>query len=424
MRAIQYIIITLSLTALCATAGAQNPVPIDTLDFAHFENDTLSFDTATSNLIPFFKKMDEVIESGKGNINIMHIGGSHVQAGTMSHRIRYNLLSDFPDHIARRGMIFPYSVAPKCNNPADYRVSKNTTFSLIRNVYKDIERPLGVTGIAVYTSDTSAEIKIRLNTPELTFPTKRIILLGYPDGTWALDYDVRVVPSIVIGEDEYYPSSIDTNARRYVYDVPTMKDSFLIKINNYDHTTFTLTGILLDDDAPGLTFHSIGVNGAQVSSYLKCVDFEEDLQLINPDLVIFGIGINDAAAAGFDTIAFKNNYMELVRRIRTVNPDCAFIFLTNNDSYKRVKKKYSVNHNGELARDVFYRLADETNGAVWDQFDIMGGLRSMDKWRIAKYAQYDRVHFTAKGYNLIGDLFYNAFIRAWQQCRSANQKSK
>ena len=407
---------------LYVTATAQSPVPVDTLSFAHFENDTLAFDPATSHLPDFFRKMDDVIATGKGNINILHIGGSHVQAGTMSHRIRRNLLKDFPDRIARRGMIFPYSVASKCNNPADYRVSKNVVFSLIRNVYKDIDRPLGVTGIAVYTSDTTAQIKIRLNDSTLAFPTSRIILLGYPDSTWALDYDVRVVPSVVIGEDEYFPSSIDTNLHRYVYNVPTMKDSFLLRINNYDHTTFTLTGILLDDDAPGLTFHSIGVNGAQVSSYLKCKDFETDLPLIHPDLVIFGIGINDAAAAGFDTVAFKSNYLELVRRIRTVSPDCAFIFLTNNDSYKKVKKKYSVNHNGELARDVFYRLAAETGGAVWDQFDIMGGLRSMDKWRIAGYAQYDRVHFTVKGYKLIGDLFYNAFVGAWKKARNTSQK--
>ena len=228
---------------LYVTATAQSPVPVDTLSFAHFENDTLAFDPATSHLPDFFRKMDDVIATGKGNINILHIGGSHVQAGTMSHRIRRNLLKDFPDRIARRGMIFPYSVASKCNNPADYRVSKNVVFSLIRNVYKDIDRPLGVTGIAVYTSDTTAQIKIRLNDSTLAFPTSRIILLGYPDSTWALDYDVRVVPSVVIGEDEYFPSSIDTNLHRYVYNVPTMKDSFLLRINNSDHTTFTLTGI-------------------------------------------------------------------------------------------------------------------------------------------------------------------------------------
>ena len=59
---------------------------------------------------------------------------------------------------------------------------------------------------------------------------------------------------------------------------------------------------------------------------------------------------------------------------------------------------------------MFYRLAKETDGAVWDLFDIMGGLGSMTKWRDAKLGQSDRIHFTPAGYILLGDLFFNAFL--------------
>ena len=58
-----------------------------------------------------------------------------------------------------------------------------------------------------------------------------------------------------------------------------------------------------------------------------------------------------------------------------------------------------------------FKLAEATQGAVWDQFNIMGGLGSMAKWQAKGLAQKDRVHFTVSGYNLIGDLFYNAFIK-------------
>jgi hypothetical protein len=99
-------------------------------------------------------------------------------------------------------------------------------------------------------------------------------------------------------------------------------------------------------------------------------------------LVIFGIGINDAHEKSFDTVLFKNNYLALCDSIRKVNPKCAFIFVTNNDSYRKTgRKRYAVNTNGPLARDVFYRLAALTDGAVWDQFEIMGGLKSMEKWQ-------------------------------------------
>jgi lysophospholipase L1-like esterase len=58
-----------------------------------------------------------------------------------------------------------------------------------------------------------------------------------------------------------------------------------------------------------------------------------------------------------------------------------------------------------------YELADEVGGAVFDQFEIMGGLHSMEKWRLAKLAQNDRVHFTKTGYELMGKLLFNAIIR-------------
>lgn len=397
-------------------AHAQNswvPKSIDTLAYAHFDCDTLSFSLDTSNIVGFFQKFENVVATRKGNVNILHLGASHVQAGTMSHRIRRNMLLSDPGIVARRGMIFPYSAAAKCNNPSDYKVSKTAPFALTRNVYKNIDRPLGVTGIAVSTADSLSEIKITMNDPQLTFATERIILLGFSDSN-------KVVPTVVVDTVAYLPTEVDTILRRYVFDdIPAVTDSFKIRIEGRDSAVFTLTGILLDNNAQGITFHSLGVNGASVSSYLKCAYFESDMELIQPDLVIFGIGINDAAASPFDTLEFERNYLKLIDKIKRVNPDCSFVFITNNDSYRKVsRKKYSVNTNGLLARRVFYRLAQETGGAVWDQFDIMGGLRSMDKWRIDKLAQTDRVHFTVKGYQLLGDLFYNAFLDAWNKSRT------
>jgi lysophospholipase L1-like esterase len=167
---------------------------------------------------------------------------------------------------------------------------------------------------------------------------------------------------------------------------------------------------------PGFTFHSIGVNGAAVPDYLRCQHFTRDLRMLHPDMVIFGIGINDANAQDFDTALFRANYRALVDSIRTINPDCAFIFITNNDCFRRKsRKRYEVNRNGLLARDVFYRLAKETDGAVWDQFEIMGGLKSMDRWYKAKLAQKDHVHFTVAGYQLVGNLFTNALFEAYNQ---------
>ena len=55
-------------------------------------------------------------------------------------------------------------------------------------------------------------------------------------------------------------------------------------------------------------------------------------------------------------------------------------------------------------------LAAEYGGAVWDQYAIMGGSRSSALWRGKGLMRPDRIHFTAEGYRLVGDLLYNALI--------------
>lgn len=379
-------------------------IPVDTLDFAHFDADTLAFDMESSLLVPFFEKLDAATANQMQNISILHIGGSHVQAGTMSHRIRQNILAAYPDAIGGRGLIFPYSVAPKCNNPADYRVKGSRTFGLTRNVQKELDCNLGLTGIAVHT-DTFAEIRFTLNDPTLPFETDTIVVFGYDEcGTSS--------PCLLINDLGFETVLNDSAHHRFVYACPNYTREFTLQFDADSGNRFTLTGVQLISRTSGITVHSVGVNGASVPSYLACLDFENDLQWLHPDLVIFGIGINDAAGNNFDTLEFKNNYLKLIDKIKKTNPNCAFIFITNNDSYKKAGRKRVVNKNGLLVQQTFYRLAKETKGAVWDQFDIMGGLKSMQKWQNKKLAKNDKIHFTVAGYQLLGDLFFNAFMEA------------
>ena len=130
-------------------------------------------------------------------------------------------------------------------------------------------------------------------------------------------------------------------------------------------------------------------------------------------LFIFGIGINDANVpyGQFDTTAFKNNYNDLIERIERVSPGCALLFITNNDCCYRVSRRTRIpNKNGPLVEKAFISIAREHGGAVWNMFDIMGGLGSMSLWQKAGLARPDKVHFTPEGYELLGDMLYNAIV--------------
>ena len=148
-----------------------------------------------------------------------------------------------------------------------------------------------------------------------------------------------------------------------------------------------------------------------LSSYLRCTMFDEHLKALQPDLVIISIGTNDTYTRNFNRELYKSRYESLLEIIKTAAPGVSIILTVPNDSY--LYKRY-LNHNTAEARKVIFELAKEYNCAVWDFYTIMGGLNSAYVWYINRLMRYDKLHFTVKGYVHKGDLFFNAFLKAWE----------
>ena len=399
------LLLSVLLFALALCASAQGPVKrrIPDCPFARFDRNFLIYPGDSAAMERFFDKLDELLFTGKGNISIMHIGGSHVQAGVFSQEMRDNILNLFPGITAGRGMVFPFM---KTNTPSSYFITRTGEWNYCRNAVA-FDTRLGLAGASVTTCDTTASFTIvtREKSPSNFSPNfdfNLVKILGYGDND-------TIEPVVHFNGDTLYGIHNEDEGS-YTFLLPDFTDSLYVDFNQV-HGTFTVTGVLLDNGMPGITYHGIGVNGARVESYLRCEDFERDLHLVKPDLVIFGIGINDAAADTFTKEKFMSDYNALIDIILEVNPDCALLFITNNDSYKRIRKnKYQVNPNGTVVEEAFLELGQEHNAAVWDLFDIMGGLKSMETWQHHDLAKKDKIHFTTAGYTLLGDLLFNALM--------------
>ena len=413
MRRTVYLLII--IVNLCNLYAGDFHVEIPEYKWINYQSNRIRIPGNDSTRInAFFQRFDSLSYHKAGKINIMHIGGSHVQADMFSNQVRRNLDRINGDLRPSRGYIFPFSVA-KTNNPKNYSVQYTGEWKSARNVQKNREIPLGVGGIAVYTNDPFAEISVRLNTDELDkrWDFDKLKLIGYTENNNPTMRPVLKYNDSILIEAEHDPDS-----RIYLFSLPELTDSFTIRFVQEDSIPqmFILDGFIPQKDENGIVYHAIGVNGASVSSYLESEHFEDELQLIAPDLVIFAIGINDASSRDFTEQSFIDNYNELIRKIKRVSPDCAFLFITNNDSFRKIaRRKYAVNRNGLIVQKAFYRLAEQNQGGVWDLFTIMGGLNSMQKWEKEGLARIDKVHFTQKGYSLIGDLFYNALIDYYMQ---------
>lgn len=350
--------------------------------------------------------LDRLLFHGEGQVNVVHIGGSHLQADLWSQQARQRMQQLAPGVRSARGAAFPYGLA-RTNNPWWYQVDGRGAWTTVRNVTRADTSTLGLAGISITTKDTAATVRL--------FPRKD------SDVPWTPFQSVRVLHRMDSAFDVLAWSPDTTlHIRRTVHPkegytaflFSRAVDSLELRFTRSDSTarSFTLLGLLLEREAPGLVYHAVGVNGASTASYLRCQRFTADLALIDPQLVIFSVGINDAHDLEFDPKRFKRNYVELIARVRAAAPDASILLTTNSDSFF---KRKVANRNAFKVREVMRELAVEEGVAVWDLFGVMGGLGSIAKWEAAGYAQKDRIHLNRKGYTLLGDLQVAALMEAY-----------
>lgn len=351
----------------------------------------------------FFEKLDTMLRTGEGRINIVQIGGSHIQAGTFSGQIRTRLQQLNGEMNAGWGFMFPYRIA-HTNSPFGYYIRYTGFWQTCRNIEKRKNDLLGVGGISATTTSQKASLTILLEKEnKLDYRFNNIRIFYNKDKS---NYSVSIDSSLVKQQ---------TEGDGFVeFQLNDLADSLHISIQkiNDQSGSFSLYGITTESAPNGFLYHSIGVNGAHVPAFLRCQLFEKQLAQLKPDLVILGLGINDAYGRRFSQKRFEEHYSELIERIRRAAPNTAIIFTTNNDSY--LYRRY-VNKNGLKVEESMFNLAKKYQTGVWDMFEVMGGLNSIVLWQKNHLARYDKIHFTHEGYSLLGDLFFSALMQDFEQ---------
>jgi len=374
-------------------------------DCVHPEASVLQFPGSRAAQDGFYAKLDMLVETGMGNVNIWHIGGSHVQAAVFPNRIMNGL--DSLTVRGDRGFLFPHRLAGT-NSDQSYRMTTTGEWvAPILTKSSEERRPrYGITGYGARTSSPDASVGCRLNpdgSGRWTFESVRV--LGYGSSPRAYPYIICLADTLRF--------DFEAETQSYLFDLPAPTDSVVIRFHIPAGEEFTLNGLQPVSWRAGVNYFASGVNGAALPSWLdRCEDLERDLRLVRPDLAILAVGINDSAvsAKDFKPEKFKENYRRLIAMVRRVNPDCAFIFVTNNDSYRYVRRGMTYNTNTETVRRAMMELAEEYGAGVWDLYAVMGGAHSVEKWRDAGLVKYDRLHFTDVGYSLLGDLFVEALM--------------
>lgn len=372
--------------------------------FVNIDKSKLYFSKDSSKFMDFYKKIDELKQGKRKKINIIHFGGSHIQAGFWT-EVLMNGFQSMGNFKGGGTYIFPFKIV-NSNSPHFFKSFTTGNWIRKRNALKkEMCENLGLAGMAGITNDSANTFGFNLlkNNHHQSFNSLRV----YHNFNSSFEFSIANQTGLHFIRKEF-------KSRSYTeFTFETFIDSINFNLIRKDtsHKDFMIRGFSIENSDPGFYYASIGVNGASTSSYLRCQEFASELESLPPDLVIFSLGVNDTHDPNFSKENFKANYDSLIRIIRTVSPSCNFLFTTVTDNYMNRK---TSNKRPIKAQEAIYELTEKHHAAVYDMYAVMGGYKSMYKWYKAGLAARDKVHFNGRGYNMLAGLMFDAINRSYK----------
>ncbi len=395
MNQIRFYIIIILLNVLNLSVKSQEFC--DSLPFIKCEANFITNPGNDSCLNNFTQKFNNLKTNKKQVLQIVHIGDSHLQAGFFTEKIKQQLFMQFSnDSFAAPGFIFPYTIA-ETNNPFFFKVNYSGNWEWCKNIDKEKICKLGLSGITVQTKDTAVTISIKMRNFKYDYPAK---------------YYFNKIKILHNSNEEVIIQINNKKAETFdgysLIELPTLEDSISIEINQPENSQFELYGIFLENTISQINYHTIGVNGATAQSYLQYDYFSSHLKMINPDLIIISLGTNEAYDADFRKTEHEYILKDLIYQIRDVSPSAAIILVTANDHLKN--RKY-LNPNIQDVNANILKVCKEFKLNFWDFYTIMGGEQSILEWYEKGLSGEDKLHFKRAGYEIQGELFFNALMK-------------
>lgn len=190
------------------------------------------------------------------------------------------------------------------------------------------------------------------------------------------------------------------------------KDTILTNIAFIDskdkRSEYNLSGIVLENDKPGVVYHSIGVNGAKVSDYNKYPLFFKQLPVLNPDLVIISLGTNESFGK-WSAPYYMDQLRQLVQNIKNTNPNAVILVTTPPPSLFRRKNP------NEFIEGYREAMVQSKEYVVWDLLSRLGGINAPKGKALSDMMARDKVHYTKDGYEEQGRLFATDFLTAYDR---------
>jgi lysophospholipase L1-like esterase len=162
-----------------------------------------------------------------------------------------------------------------------------------------------------------------------------------------------------------------------------------------------ILGVALEG-ASGAIYSPLAFNGARLSWTRAIPDglFQAQMKAEAPDLVILAFGTNEANEPEFSPDQYRRELDATLARFEQAAPRAALLLVGPPDGQLR------QGTSGSLSSVIaIQKAAAEARGGLFvDQREAMGGPGSMESWFRQGWANRDRVHLSATGYQRLSGL--------------------
>jgi lysophospholipase L1-like esterase len=353
-------------------------------------------------------------ETGAGQARIVFYGASHVASDYFTGYLRQKLQARFGE--AGTGFVLPAKPWPWYRN-AGIAFDPSRGWNAIRVMEKARrEGRYGLAGVALEATkrrSAFAAIRTRPN-GSLSGHANRFELyyLKQPNGgkvQLSVDKVVKSRFSTASNSVKTGYELIETSDGPHRYEVKTFADGVV-----------RLFGVAVENDKPGVVLDTLGIPGARAVYQLFWDDaiYREHLRKRRPDLVVLAYGTNETGDKDFPIENYEQELRKVVTRVREVAPDASCLLISPSDRPERVDTGgFEPRPRTAQVIDAQRRVARDFLCGFFDMVACTGGPMSMVTWAAATpaYGASDHVHFTAIGYQRIGELLLQALLASYPE---------
>jgi lysophospholipase L1-like esterase len=182
-----------------------------------------------------------------------------------------------------------------------------------------------------------------------------------------------------------------------------------------------LFGVVFSRDTRGLTYDSIGLNGASTTVMSRAFNpqtFSAALEHRNPDLVVINYGTNESSFPSYVENQYGPELIRAIGRVRAALPNASILIMSPMDRGERTGADAisTMRAIPEIVA-IQQRVAAETGCGFFNTYQAMGGAGTMARWydRHPAMVGADLIHPSPQGARIVAQLLTGQLLIGYER---------